>query len=277
MSNNESSMTFIEHLGELRVRIIRAGIVLIVSVLVCYIYAEPIYDVIRRPLQPLEERIALSEAEGGDIEGIPAQGGEEGAGERGRDADWVILHPLEWILMKIKLAGYGGILLCLPYLMYEVAAFVFPGLKPREKKAVLILLVGCTVLAVVGVSTAYFGIMPMVLPYIMAWTPENVTIQLRMNETMSLILKLYMGFAVAFQFPMVVQVLVFMGLLTPATLRKFRRVAIVGIAFLSALLTPPDPPSMILMGLPLVLLYEVSIWCSYIVIKCKGGTTEDNA
>jgi sec-independent protein translocase protein TatC len=144
---------------------------------------------------------------------------------------------------------------------------VFPGLKHGERKVVKILLTGGTILVVVGVSVAYFGTLPLVLPYIMQMAPEDVLTQLRMQDTIALLIKFYMAFAVAFQFPMAVLILVYLDLLSPATLKAYRRFAIVGIAFMSALFTPPEPISMIMMGLPLVLLYEVSIWISYLVAR----------
>jgi sec-independent protein translocase protein TatC len=102
---------------------------------------------------------------------------------------------------------------------------------------------------------------------LLQWAPEGIEITLRMNENVSLLIKGYMAFAIAFQFPMVVLVLVYLDLLSPATLRQYRKFAVVGIAFLSALFTPPEPISMIIMMVPLYLLYEISIWASYLVIR----------
>ena len=111
---------------------------------------------------------------------------------------------------------------------------------------------------------------------IVAHVPESVPdgweVQLRASETISLILLFLAAFAVAFQFPMAVLILVYMGLLTPATLKKYRRLAIVGLTIISAILTPPDPVSMMIMLFPLFLLYEGSIWLSYLVLLRKKRT-----
>lgn len=142
-----------------------------------------------------------------------------------------------------------------------------PGLTPSERKVVRFLLIGSTVFVIFGVATAYFAVFPMVMPYLTTFVPPGVQVQLRMSETVSLILKGMLGFAIAFQFPMVVMILVYLGLLSPATLRKYRRPAIVILAVASAAFTPPDPFSMIAMLVPLLLLYEISIWASVIMLR----------
>ncbi|MDQ1256550.1 MAG: sec-independent protein translocase protein TatC [Candidatus Hydrogenedentes bacterium] len=250
MSNDEARMTFTEHLGELRTRLVHSAIAVTVGAVVCYAVSNQIFYLIQMPLKGLEDA-------------------------------WVALNPMEPIMVKFKIAGYGGILLTSPYLVYQICAFIFPGLTPQERKIARILLFGCCSLAIVGVCIAYFGVFPLIIPYLVGvLTPEGVTNQLRMDETMSFIIKALMGFGVAFQFPMAVLVLVYMGLLTPETLKNYRRVSIVGMAVLAAVLTPPDPGSMMIMLVPLLLLYEGSIWLSYLVVRkkkeaaSKGGGTE---
>ncbi|NLF58658.1 MAG: twin-arginine translocase subunit TatC, partial [Candidatus Hydrogenedens sp.] len=181
----------------------------------------------------------------------------------------------EFVLVQFKIAGYGGFLLALPYILWQLMAFVFPGLHPHERRMVQILIAGCSALAVVGVAVAYFGVFPFVLPYLLEWTPAWVQVQLRITETLNIIIKGLVGFALAFQFPMAVLILVYLGLLTPQTLREYRKIAIVGMAFLSAVLTPPDPFSMMVMLTPLVLLYEASILLSYLVIRRKRQNAEN--
>ena len=183
-----------------------------------------------------------------------------------QDELWLVLNPLEPFLVNLRLSIYGGIAFALPFILYQICAFVFPGLKPKERNAVLILLSGCSVLGIAGALMAYFGVLPLVLPYLIAYAPEGVDFKLRMSETLFMIIKALLGFAIAFQFPMIVFILVYLDLLSPETLKKWRRVAIVGLAFFSALLTPPEPISMVLMAGPLVLLYELSIWISTAIV-----------
>lgn len=310
-------MTFTEHLGELRIRIIRSATAFFVAVLGCYIFSNTLLELIAYPLSPLasygffEEQIeeetkipelpegqeglrilvmnpaapmvlhVRSDKYGGILVTIPyllyEREGEEGgkesgkgkstAGPAGNNMVWTVLNPLEPVWIKIKMSVYGGLVISFPYILLQICGFVFPGLRDSERRVIQVLIYGCGGLAVLGVLVAYFGVLPFVLPYLANMVPEGWVTQLRVSETLSVIITVLVGFALAFQFPMVVLVLVRMGLLTPATLKQYRRVAIVGMAVAAALLTPPDPVTMVIMLLPLALLYESSIWLSYFVVK----------
>jgi len=195
-----------------------------------------------------------------------------------RRITWTVMNFLEIVLVKIKLAGYGGALIAFPFILYQVCAFVFPGLRPHEKHAAKIIIIGCCFLACAGIGVAYWGIFPLIVPYLMnAWVPEGISLQLRLNENLSLIIKGMAGFAIAFQFPMIVLVLVYLDLLSPATLKKYRKVSIVGMAVVAAMLTPPDPLSMGVLLAPLVLLYEGSIWVSYLVVRARRKKVAQSA
>lgn len=245
-TDNEVRMTFTEHLAELRTRLIRSAVAIFVGVVVCYIFSGRLLAMIAWPLGGLTPEA--------DSEGKAA-------------IAWTYLNILEPVLVNVRLAAYGGVLVSFPYVLYQICAFIFPGLKPNERKAARIMIVGCSMLVIVGVLVAYFGIFPVVLPFLMQWAPEGVSIQLRASENISIVIKGLMAFAIAFQFPMVVLVLVYMDLLSPATLKKYRRIAVVGLAVASAILTPPDPFSMMIMLVPLLALYETSILLSYLVVR----------
>jgi sec-independent protein translocase protein TatC len=272
--DDEARMTFVEHLTELRTRLIRSVIAVCISVVLCYFVADKIFYLVAHPLMPSSTTAKVA----------PPQVGQEGvvpntaslpagatppapAAPETRPIQWTTLTPLEGFVVQLKLSVFAGLLLVLPYLVWHIMAFIFPGLKPNERKLIMILCGGGFSLAVFGVTVSYFGVLPLVLPYLLSFTPEGVITQLRMNDTVIMVLWFYLGFAIAFQFPMVVLVLVYVGLVTPEMLRKYRRMAIVVIAIVSALLTPPDPISMTVMMVPLVILYEISIWVSYIVIR----------
>lgn len=269
MYSEEARMTFTEHLGELRTRLIRSAVALFVGFLVCYAVSDYIFAAVSMPLRPLQDEdlieLVTPEAASGDTE--QAAPDEPPANSEQAAPQWTALNPLEPFLVRLKLAAYGALILGLPLVLYQLCAFVFPGLRPREQQAVRILIAGGSVLGLAGVAIAYFLIFPLVLPYLMDWAPEGVNIQLRMNETVSLILKGLLGFAIAFQFPMVVLVLVYMDLLSPETLKQYRKIAIVVMTVASAFLTPPEPISMFIMVIPLFLLYEGSIWISYLVVR----------
>lgn len=249
--DSEKRMSFTEHLAELRTRLIRGGMTLGVCFILCYIVSEQIFQILAWPLGSL---------------GIPTQAPGAEASEAAK-ASWTVLNPFEPLMVKITLAGYGGLLLAMPMLIWELCGFIFPGLLPHERRAAKIMLFGSSILALAGVAVAYFGVLPFLLQFLVQYVPEGVTIQLRMNETVSIIIKGLAAFAIAFQFPMVVLVLVYVGILTPTTLREYRKPAIVVLAVMAAVFTPPDPISMLIMLMPLWALYELSVIVSVIVFR----------
>lgn len=283
----EGRMTFTQHLGELRTRLVRSAATVLVAMIVCYVFSNQLIVLIAKPLasfnnvETIEVPTDLEGTDGDDSEGAD---GDESEGEETLEEavvadeeppiEWTVLNPLEPVLVKLKVAGYGGLFVSLPMILYQICGFIFPGLTAKEKRVVKVLIVGCSVLATGGVAVAYWAVFPLVLPYLTTFAPDFVNVQLRMNETLSLLLKGFAGFAIAFQFPLVVLVLVGMGLLTPATLREYRKYAVVIMCFAGMALTPPDPFSMLMMAAPLILLYEISIWASYLVVWRKKKSDE---
>lgn len=270
MIRDDARMTFTEHLGELRTRLIRSCTAILVCFILCYIVREQVFQVVARPLKPLTHGGIIVDDTAPGTAPVPPETPANGAAEESGEAaapTWTVLNPMEPFLVQLKLSFYAGFILALPILIYQLCAFVFPGLKPSERKLVRILIVGASIFVLFGVATAYFAVFPMVMPYLATWVPPGVEVQFRMSETVSLILKGLMGFAIAFQFPMVVMVLVYLDLLSPETLRKYRRVSIVLLAVGSAAFTPPDPISMMAMLIPLYLLYEMSIWLAVFMVK----------
>ena len=319
--NIEARMTFTEHLGELRDRLIKSGLVLIAAFVVSYMFSDWIFDVLKNTIEksaqtveqtePVESGSGVPEVEvpldklipvalivsteiykaaqesGGDsvpvivvrIDNIQETGIVLSGGpltvpavqaDKSKGFPWLILNPLEPVFVKLKLAAYGALVLALPFLLFQGSSFIFPAMSVTERRAARLLLFGCVILGVTGVCVAYKLIFPTVLPYLMdRFVPEGVEIQLRMNETITIIVKGLMAFGIAFQFPMLVLTLVYLGLLTPKTLREYRKIAIVGLAVVSAMFTPPDPITMMIMLVPLWLLYELSIVLSYLVIRGK--------
>lgn len=292
-SDDESRMSFTEHLGELRIRLIRAGIAVIIGAIFCYAFSDSILKILAYPIAPLDlstvgkksvEVITEPNAESGEAgvsvdsqaesTEVPSSADSDTGDPAPRVFEWTLFHPLEIVFVKIKIAGYGGLFLAFPYVLFQLCAFIFPGLKPKERRAVNLLVFGCSTLGFAGAATAYWGVLPLVMPYIILWIPEGMNMILGVSKTLSLVVKGIAAFAIAFQFPVIVLVLVYLDLLSPETLKKYRRFAIVGLAVGAAMLTPPDPPSMLIMMMPLYLLYELSILLSYLVIRRKKAQSE---
>ena len=238
---------------------IRSIIAVVIGFFVCYAFSKSIIHALQIPLDEL-----------GVIQAPAASGAEPAPAENERPFIWMVTTPFEGFMVQLKISAYAGIVLALPVIIYEICAFVFPGLTGTEKRIVRIMLFGGVTLAIVGVGVAYFAVLRTAMPGILAYVPEGVKVNLKLSETLSIILQVLLAFGLAFQMPMIVLVLVYVGLLTPAALKAYRKFAIIGIFVFAAVLTPPDVASLIMMAVPLVLLYEFSILISHVVVRRKA-------
>ena len=173
----------------------------------------------------------------------------------------------------MSIAMWGGTAVSFPVVMYFILRFVFPALTKREKAAILFFLLGGAVFFGVGVVFAYGQLAPNVVRFfdiVNGWLGLSVT-EVQVENYVPLILKLVLAFGLVFQVPLLLFVLGWLGVISSDSLRRWRRFAIVFAFFLGMVLTPPDPMSQILMAVPLVLLYEVSIWGVWFKEKCSLG------
>ena len=172
----------------------------------------------------------------------------------------------------MSIAMWGGTALSFPFVMYFLLRFVFPALTKREKIAILFFLLAGTVFFGVGVVFAYGQLAPNVVRFfnlVNSWVGLSVT-KIQIENYVPLILKLVLAFGLVFQVPLLLFVLGWLGVISSDSLRRWRRFAIVLAFFLGMVLTPPDPMSQILMAVPLILLYELSIWGVYFREVCSG-------
>ena len=171
----------------------------------------------------------------------------------------------------ISICGWGGTALAFPFIAYAVLRFVFPALTNREKLVLLSILVAGSGLFLAGVSVAYAKTLPLIVEAfqrINAWVGIPSTV-IRIDGYISIVLKTIIAFGLVFQLPVVLFVLGWFGIVTSKGLRERRRLAIVAAFFVAMFLTPPDPMSQVFMALPLVVLYEASVWLVW--LKEKGS------
>ena len=171
----------------------------------------------------------------------------------------------------ISIAGWGGVALAFPFIIYAILRFVFPALTNREKAVILSVLSIGTLFFLGGAVLAYAKTLPMIVATFQAinrWVGFEMEI-LRIENYISIVLKTIIAFGLVFQLPLVIFVLGWFGIITSKALREKRRIAIVLAFFLAMFLTPPDPMSQIVMAVPLCLLYELSIWAVW--LKEKGA------
>lgn len=251
-----SKAPLLEHLLELRTRLIRVLMAVAVAFLVCLFFAETIFEWL---LIPYESAVA-------DLE------------EKGLETnDLIFTQALGAFFVKLKVALFGAIVLSFPVLAYHVYRFVAPGLYKNERGAFLPYLFASPILFILGASVVFFFVFPVVLSFGLgqqfATDKTNVAPLLNVTDYLSLATTLFIVFGLSFQLPVLLSLIARAGLLTQDTLKRSRKYAIVGIAAFAAIASPPDPFSQLGLGIPLYILFEISIICVGFVEPKYGEET----
>jgi sec-independent protein translocase protein TatC len=287
--NPDKSMTLIEHLDELRTRLFYAVLFLLIGVCIGFFFVKPMVRTLVYPLQATkfksdETQVKVRvENETGVLRLIPSTGVTSGTQRLhsatslgfylpgtpetqtpdfvvGRQSHQLIfLGPLDMVFLYIKASTVVGILLALPFILWQIWLFIVPGLTRMERKTVLGLLGLAGLLFPLGAAFAYL-LFRFILGYLLNMQLLDAEPQLEMTRFIDLELKMMLGFGCVFEFPVLIILLTMLGLIEPAQLRRYRKYAYLGIMILAMLIAPPDPFSMLLITLPLIILYEVSIW-----------------
>ncbi len=228
MSTSES---FIAHLIELRKRLVRSIIVLLLAFICLFPFSSRLYALLAHPL----------------LAKLP-KGGQMIATD--------VTTPF---FVPLKVALMAAFLIALPFILYQLWRFVAPGLYAHEKKLVVPLIFASTLLFFCGMAFAYFVVFPVVFGFITASAPVGVAVMTDIDKYLSFVLTMFMAFGITFQVPVAVVLLVRMGVVSVAKLREIRPYIVVASFVIGALFTPPDVVSQLMLAVPLWLLYEAGI------------------
>ena len=242
---------FVSHLIELRDRLIRAVIAIAMAFGVLLFWPTPavLYDLLAAPI----------------LSHLPL------------GTHLIATNVISPILVPLKITLMAAFLVALPVVLYQVWAFVAPGLYSHEKKLVLPLVVSSTLLFIVGVAFCYFIVIPGMSRFIQSFAPSSITAAPDIEQYFGFVLTLFLVFGVAFEVPIAVIVLARMGIVSIDQLRKVRGYFVVGAFVVSAVVTPPDVLSQLALAIPMVILYEIGILAAILFIKHTKAPEETAA
>ena len=279
-----SRAPLLEHLVELRSRLIVCVVALFLGFLICFVFSTQIFTLLLHPFNVASGLLAVRAQEaksGGAFDILGALNGAKNmflvlTGLRdapptpGQVTKLVFTAPLEFFFTKVKLSALGAVALTFPVLAQQVYAFVAPGLYKRERRAFLPFLVASPVLFALGAAMVYFMILPFVLWFaasqqIVGVSGISVDLLPKVSEYFDLVTTLLLAFGLCFQLPVVLTLLGMAGLVNSKMLMSGWRYAVVAVVVVAAVITPPDPISQTLLSIPIIGLYFISVGCVWLI------------
>lgn len=248
---NGSEQPFIAHLVELRDRLVKAFIAIGVVFLILAVYPGPatLYDWLAQPL----------------VAHLPKGG------------TLIATNPISPFMVPIKVTMLAAFMLALPVVLYQVWAFVAPGLYTHEKRLVMPLIISSTLLFFSGVAFCYFFVFGKVFAFIQSFAPKSITAAPDIEAYLSFVLNMFLAFGAAFEVPVVLVILARMGIVSIEKFKSFRSYFIVIAFVIAAVVTPPDVVSQLALAIPMCLLYEVGIWASVLFVKHTQAPDSETA
>lgn len=241
--SDEKNLTIVEHLTELRKRLIYSSTVLLVAIMICYNFAEML----------VMDIISIAPA-----------------------IKFVFIAPAELLLSYVKIAVIGGFVIAAPFLILQTWLFVSPGLKKNEKRTIAVSLFAGGIFFIVGVVFSYVVILPIMLQFFMGFKIEEIEEMISFSNYLSFVLTSLLSFGVVFELPIIMVILTKFNILKVKFLKTNRKYFILAIFVIAAILTPPDVITQVLLAAPMLLLFEVGVIFCTIVEKSKKKENQDD-
>jgi len=240
---NEKIMPFLDHLEELRHRLLKSIISIVFFSTIAYFFAKQVMKILLRPY-PIEQKL-------------------------------IFLAPTEGFITYIKISIFVGIIVSLPVIFYQLWKFIAPGLYKKERRYIPIIVFFSTLFFLTGALFCYFIIIPYGLNFLLGFSADQLEPNIQIKEYLKFVTLLIFVFGIIFELPLLSFFLTKMEILTPEFMRTKRRYGIITIFILAAILTPPDVVTQLFLAGPLIILYEISIWVSKFAMPKKAKKTND--
>lgn len=241
---HDDAMTLVDHLTELRHRLIRSLQGIFVGMAACIYFSDHLLTIIRNPILPY-----LGETGGLVFTGV-----------------------MDKFMAHLKVGALGGVILTCPFWLFQIWRFISPGLYRNERRYAAAFIVTGTILFSIGIAFVYFFVYPTAFEYLLKFGGEIDKPMITINDYLSFFIMTTLLFGVSFELPLILVILALMGVIDADFLKRQRRYAVVVLAFVSAILTPPDVISMGMMLIPLMMLYESSIWVIQFLVRRRERT-----
>jgi len=256
-----SRAPLMDHLVELRDRLVRALIALVIAFVVCFYFATPIFEFLVQPFRAARAEVHPDRAD--------------------EALRMVYTHGFGFFFVKLQVALFAAIVVSFPVIAYQLYAFIAPGLYKRERGAVAPFLIAAPLMFLAGGAFVFYVAMPFALRFALGQEVRDAAIVVeflpKVDEYLGLVTTLVLAFGACFQLPVVLSLMARVRMVTAGALMRGRRYAIVGIAAFSSLVTPPDVISMTLMAIPMYALYEVSILLVWMIGKAMAKKDAEEA
>jgi len=250
VADEEGRMPFLDHLEELRKRLMRGVIAILAGFVLCLVFSERVFNLLASPITKL-----LPEGSSLIFTGLP-----------------------DPFFIYLKVSFLAGLIIALPYVLYELWRFVYPGLHPHERKLAAPFVISATVLFYCGAAFAYFLVFPAAFKFFLSYQTADLKPMIAIKEYVSLVIVLMLAFGAVFETPIVIVFLGLLGLVNSSLLKRGRRYFIVIAFIIGAILTPtPDIINQSLMAIPMLLFYEVGIWLLVMFEKRRKAQEEKEA